>query len=580
MGSKLKVWAPAAADVKVVADGEMQEMVQDGSRPGWWQSRGEFPPATRYGFLLDGRGPLPDPRSPSQPEGVHGLSQTVDHSLFPWTDREWMPPAWPGAVVYELHVGTFTGEGTFRGAIGRLGELVDLGVTHVELLPVGEFPGDRGWGYDVASIFAPHHAYGGPEELKYFVDACHDAGLAVILDVVYNHPGPDGNYLASYGPYFTNDHVTPWGDGPNLDGEHRGEVRDFFIGNALMWMRHYHVDGLRLDAIDKVKDDSPEHFLIQLRNEVDRLAAETGRPYVLIAESAANDPCYVIPRENGGYGMNAQWNDDIHHSIRTFFTKESESYYCDFGRPEHVVKSLVNGYYYDGCYSPHREGPHGHPPGDIPGHALMAYLQTHDQIGNRALGDRFHQHERCDELAQQIASAFILLSPYVPMIFMGEEWAATTPFMYFTNYTDRKLAGEVAMRRQREFGEAGWPPGELPDPEDPAVFRRSKLDWHERDNPGHREMLDWYRRLLALRRGTAELGTLDRTNISLEAGTEWLLMRRGPYIIAGAIGESITPIPAGIPTEAKRIAGAGAEPRHRNDGTLEFPGKGIVIFGP
>ncbi len=575
------VWAPRKKRIELAVGSDREPMHAHPQWPGWWQGESEYPAGTRYGFYVEGAGPFPDPRSHSQPDGVHGLSEIVDHGSFSWTDGEWQPPRWEEAVVYELHVGTFSREGTFEGVIPHLDALLELGVTHLELMPVCEFPGTRGWGYDGVALYAPHHAYGGVNGLKKLVDTCHARGLAVILDVVYNHLGPDGNYLPTYGPYFTDRYVTPWGDAPNLDGRNSGsEVRDFFIDNALMWLRDYRVDGLRLDAIDKVIDHSEKHFLVEMSERVRALEKETGHRKVLIAESAMNDPIFVLPPERGGYGLDAQWNDDLHHAMRTVFTGEREGYFVDFGNPADVAKALRQGFVYDGRYSQYRKRAHGAPPGDLPGHAFLGYIQNHDQAGNRATGDRFHHHPTVDPLHHKIAAAFVLLAPFVPMIFMGEEWAAGTPFQYFTDHTDPELAKAVSEGRRSEFGVVGWAPEDVPDPQHPLAFEVSKLRWEERDEGAHAGMLDWYGRLLALRRGDPELGAERLGNVETGADPlgNWLWMRRGPYLIAASLRGEENTVPEAPVGTAPPLLAAGEAPDRVAGGGLHFRKPGIVIL--
>ena len=358
-----------------------------------------------YAFSLDGGPPLPDPRSPYQPNGVHGLSRPVDHSAFEWRHTKWRPAPLSSAIIYECHIGTFTPSGTFDAAVERLGYLRDLGVTHIELMPVAEFSGARGWGYDGVDLFAPHHSYGGPDAMKRFVDAAHGHGLGVILDVVYNHLGPEGNYLAKFGPYFTDRYRTPWGDAVNLDDRDSDEVRRFFCDNALMWLRDYRVDGLRLDAVHAIFDASAIHFLEQLGAEVHQLEAEVGRHLVVIAESDLNQPRIVTPREAGGYGLDAQWNDDFHHALHTILTGETAGYLADFGSIAQLAKCLTRGFVYDGTYSKSRRRRHGRPVLGLSAHRFVAFMQNHDQVGNRAMGERLGHLVTIDQLKISAAIA-------------------------------------------------------------------------------------------------------------------------------------------------------------------------------
>lgn len=576
MNQFLEVWAPFARGVDLVVNRHQEEMLANPQRKGWWKSSRAYPAGTRYGYVIDGRGPFPDPRSPSQPDGVHGLSSMVDHGLHPWTDRNWQQPPWKKTVIYELHVGTFSEEGNFEGAIQHLQKLVRLGVTHVDFMPVCEFPGARGWGYDGTSLYAPHHAYGGVTGLKSLVDHCHSLGLAVILDVVYNHLGPDGNYLPEFGPYFSARHMTPWGEGPNLDGDQSPEVRQFFIDNALMWLRDYHVDGLRLDAIDKVRDESPEHLLVQLRLAVDQLDIETGKLHVLIAESASNERTYVTPVADGGYGMDAQWNDDFHHALRTFFTKETESYYMDFGSLDDLTKAIYQGFVYDGTYSKFRGKRHGTSPAGLPSTCFLAYLQTHDQVGNRPQGDRFHHDPRVKLIHQKIAAALVILSPYIPMIFMGEEWAASTPFLYFTDHQNERLGKAVSEGRKKEFGGSQWE-GEVPDPQCADTFFRSKLRWNEREEEPHREILDWYSELLQLRRNHVDFDPTSKPAVEVtadEAG-RWLCMRRGSHQVLASFAEGITSVTCDHPVSVVLSAGSNLV---KDGPSLCFAGPSLAVL--
>jgi maltooligosyltrehalose trehalohydrolase len=500
---------------------------------GWW--RCDAPDAvhgTDYTFVLDGGDPLPDPRSPWQPYGVHGPSRVVDHSRFSWSDSGWRAPPLSSGVVYELHIGTFTPQGTFDSAIARLDYLKQLGITHVELMPVAEFSGDWGWGYDGVDLFAPHHAYGGPDGLKRFVDACHGTGLGVLLDVVYNHLGPSGNYLSRFGPYFTNRYSAPWGAAVNLDQAGSEEVRRFFCDNALMWLRDYHFDGLRLDAVHAIFDSSAVHFLEQLANETKELEAQLGRNLVVIAESDLNDPRLVTPREAGGYGIDAQWSDDFHHALHTVLTGEAAGYYADFGTLADLAKALCNAYVYDGRYSRFRRRRHGRKPQRLSGWRFLGYLQNHDQIGNRARGERAGALMSVGRL--KIGAALVLCSPFIPMLFQGEEYGATAPFLYFTNHKDPDLGRAVSEGRRREVAAFGGNPAEIPDPQDPATFQKSKLDWSELDREPHASLLAWYRRLIHLRKSTPDFtdGRMDRVEVRFSENEKWLTMRRGDHAIA------------------------------------------------
>ena len=537
--TQVRVWAPKPKTVELLLDGRPLPM--DRSRNSWWCAEVEKD-SFDYMFVLDGGTPVPDPRSPWQPEGVHGPSRTLDHSCFAWSDREWQAPPLSSACIYELHVGTFTREGTFESAIERLEYLRWMGITHIELMPVQEFSGAWGWGYDGVDLFAPHHAYGGPEELKRFVDACHGRGLAVLLDVVYNHLGPVGNYLDRFGPYFTDKYSTPWGPALNLDGPESDEVRGFLCDNARMWLRDYHMDGLRLDAIHAIHDSSATHFLEQLRGEVKALEARTGRSKVLIAESDLNDPRLVKAPEAGGFGLDAQWSDDFHHGLHAALTRERGGYYGDFGSLGDVAAAMKNAFVYAGRYSCFRKRIHGRPASGISGHRFLGYLQTHDQVGNRAKGERSSALMSLGRL--KIGAALVMCAPFIPMIFQGEEFASSAPFLYFTNHRESGVGAAVSEGRKKEFAAFGWKPEEIPDPQDRSSFERSKLDWSELNSFPHTEMLDWYRRLIALRRTHAELadGRLDHVDVRFDDQEQWLEIQRGAIRIFCNLSDRARPV--------------------------------------
>ena len=542
--TRFRVWAPNGAAVELDLTGRRVAMAA--AERGWFEADvPDVGPGTDYGFSLDGGPVRPDPRSPWQPVGVDGPSRTVDHAAFPWTDAGWRGVHLPSTVIYELHVGTFTPEGTFDAVILRLDHLVDLGVDVVELLPVAEFPGTRGWGYDGVDLYAPHSAYGGPDGLKRLVDACHARALGVVMDVVYNHLGPAGNHLGAYGPYFTERYATPWGQAVNLDQAGSDEVRSFFVDNALMWLRDYHCDGLRLDAIHAILDTSAMHLLEELAVEVEALAASVGRPLFLVAESDLNDPRVVRRREVGGYGMDAQWSDDFHHAIHAALTGERDGYYADFGSLTDIATALRRAFVHAGGYSPYRDRRHGRYDATLSGHRFLGYVQNHDQVGNRAQGDRSAALMSPGRL--RLAAALVLTSPFVPMLFQGEEWAAGTPFQYFTDHSDPALGQAVSEGRRSEFVAFGWDPTDVPDPQDPATFERSRLDWSELGEKDHAAMLDWHRRLVALRRSVPELtdGRLDAVDCRVDEEAGWLVVRRGPVTVAGNIGPAAVDLDAG-----------------------------------
>jgi len=527
------VWAPAADRVEVEVAGQRYPMSPEqapnerADATGWWEA--DVPDVTAgidYGFRLDDGEPLPDPRSPRQPFGIEGLSRTYNHDAFRWTDGQWRGGALHGTVIYELHTGTFTAEGTFDAAIGHLDHLRDLGVHAVELMPVAAFPGQHGWGYDGINLWAVHEPYGGPDGLKRFVDACHARGLAVLLDVVYNHVGI-GNRLGDFGPYFTEAHVTPWGPAVNLDQPGSDEVRAFLIGNALMWLRDYHLDGLRLDAVHALEDHRALHFLEELATEVGALAALLNRELILIAESDTNDPRLVTSPEAGGYGLAAQWSDDFHHAVHAAITGERQGYYSDFGSLATLAKTYTRVFFHDGIWSSFRGRTHGRQVDvfRVPAHRFLGYLQDHDQIGNRATGDRIS--DLISDNLIKVGATLLFTGPFTPMLFMGEEWAAGTPWQFFTSHPEPDLATAVVAGRRREFADHGWDSGvEVPDPQDPATFGRSKLDWSELFRPRHREMLTFYQRLIRLRKSRPELSDPRLDRVRVTCGDQYLVMSR------------------------------------------------------
>jgi maltooligosyltrehalose trehalohydrolase len=539
------VWAPEKT-VKLWIGGMDREMERGDD--GWWRlDVPEAGPGTDYAYLLpDHDSPLPDPRSAWQPEGVHGPSRVYDHSAFGWSDGAWTGRQLPGAVLYEMHVGTFTSEGTFDAAIERLDHLVDLGVDQVELLPVNSFNGQYNWGYDGVCWFAPHEAYGGPDGLKRFVDAAHGRGLGVVLDVVYNHFGPSGAYAPMFAPYLSESGSNPWGAAINLDGPLADEVRRYIIDSALAWLRDYHVDGLRLDAVHALVDHNAINLLEQLATEVESLSTHLGRPLSLIAESDLNDPKLITCREAGGYGLQAQWDDDVHHALHALLTGERQGYYGDFGSLECLETVLEGAFFHAGTWSSFRRRVHGRPVDrhTMPGHRFVAYLQDHDQIGNRALGDRLSAMISPGLL--KVGATLLFTAPFTPMLFMGEEWAAGTPWQFFTSHPEPELAAAVRTGRRREFGSHGWAEADVPDPQDPATFERSKLDWSELGKPGHAEILQMYKRLIALRRSRAELSDPRLDQVEVWHGDQYLVMRRGHCAVAA----NLAPIPQTVSLRA------------------------------
>jgi maltooligosyltrehalose trehalohydrolase len=538
-----EVWAPGHRQVELLLDcGKLRLPMESCSRGSWRVEVEGLRPGTRYAFSLDGGPARPDPRSRWQPEGIDGPSALVEEG-FAWTDEHWKGFNFAGAVLYELHVGTFSEQGTFEGAIAHLDHLVSLGVNAVELMPVAEASGERGWGYDGVDLWAPHHAYGGPQGLKRLVDACHARGLAVVLDVVYNHLGPAGNYLPEFGPYFTDRYRTPWGSAVNFDGAGSYGVREFVISNALMWLSDYHMDGLRLDAVHAVHDESALHVVEELCAAVDELAASQGKKLWVILESDRNDPRAVRPRDLYGWGADACWDDDFHHAVHTLLTGERSGYYADFGLVGDLAKAMRDAYVYDGRFSEFRQRRHGRPAEGLAGSSFVVFLQNHDQVGNRAHGDRLSSLVGTDLL--KVGAALLVLSPYVPMLFQGEEWGASSPFLYFTDHHDPELGRAVSEGRRREHRVS--PGEEVPDPQALSSFLRSKLDWSELSSEPHRSLFAWYRRLLSLRRSEADFSTLDRAAVStdFDEADRWLVVRRGRFSVAANLGGEARAVPLG-----------------------------------
>ncbi|WP_213194526.1 malto-oligosyltrehalose trehalohydrolase [Desulfuromonas sp. AOP6] len=502
-------WAPLVKKlaVKLAAPGK-PILPMERLEHGYWRLvTEELPPGTDYTFRLNDEMDRPDPASFSQPQGVHGPSRIVDHEAFSWTDRNWGGLPLEDLVIYELHVGTFTSEGTFSAIIPRLPALRELGVTALELMPVAQFPGRRNWGYDGVCPYAVQDSYGGPEGLKALVDACHRQGLAVILDVVYNHLGPEGNYLRDFGPFFTRRYRTPWGEAVNFDGPGSDGVRSYFIENALYWLRHYHVDALRLDAIHAIYDFSAKPFLEELAEKGDAFAAQSQRHCLLIAESDLNDTRTVQPRVRGGHGLHAQWNDDFHHALHALITGERQGYYRDFGSPDDLAKAFREGFVYDWRHSSYRHRRHGSSSAALPGRQLVVCSQNHDQIGNRPGGERLITLAGFE--AAKMAAAAVCFAPCVPLLFMGEEYGETAPFLYFVDFSDKELQEAVRRGRREEFRDFTWTTAP-PDPQSLETFRHSLLTWDNRHLGKGRTLSAFYRELLRLRRELPALAVLDK----------------------------------------------------------------------
>jgi maltooligosyltrehalose trehalohydrolase len=572
---EFRVWAPGAERVDVVLDqpGGRQVPMQ-AVDAGWWSSSVDDAGAgSDYSFRINGGKNLPDPRSAFQPGGIDGPSRVVDHAAFGWTDNGWRGLPLAGSVLYECHIGTFSAEGTFDGAIGHLGHVAGLGADAIELMPVAEFSGERGWGYDGVDLFAPHHAYGGPDGLKRLVDAAHGHGLGVVMDVVYNHLGPAGNYLPQFGQYFSERHQTNWGPAVNFDGPGSDEVRRFVIDNALMWLRDYHCDGLRLDAVHAIADDSATHILEQLAAEVAALAAHLGRPLFLIAESDLNDPRFVRGRDAGGYGLDAAWADEWHHALHATLTGDRDGYYQDFGPLPLLAKALRQAWVYDGIYSPYRRRVFGRRPAGLSGSQFVVCTQNHDQVGNRAAGERSSALMSDGRL--RVAAALLLTSPFVPLLFQGEEWGARTPFQYFTSHTDPDLARVVSAGRREEFSSFAW--DSVPDPQDPATFERSRLDWDELFLERNASLLAWYAELIALRRQVPALTDprLDHVETACDPDLGWIEVRRGPVVVAANLGRSDWSFPAGPDAE---LLAASDHRIGRKDESLILPPDTVAIL--
>jgi maltooligosyltrehalose trehalohydrolase len=528
-----RVWAPhARTTVTLMLEGAPYAMRETGG--GWWESGEEARPGDAYAFVVDEGEPRADPRALSLPHGPEGEAVVIDREQLSGTGVPWDGVELEGAVIYELHVGTFTPGGTLDSAIERLDHLAALGIDIVEVMPLATFPGRHGWGYDGVGLYAVHEPYGGPFAFRRFVDACHTRGLGVCLDVVYNHLGPSGNHLREFGPYFTDRYATPWGDALNLDGPDSDEVRRFIRDNAAMWLRDFHVDALRLDAVHALLDERAITLVKELTADADALSERLGRPLWLIAESDRNDPLTVTARGLNGTGFHAQWADDVHHALHVTLTGEAQGYYADFASPGALTKVLEGIFFHDGSWSSFRRQTHGAPfdRASLPGSRFVISLQTHDQVGNRARGDRLSALVPPGLLA--CGAALLLTSAGTPMLFMGEEWGASTPWMYFTDHTDHAIAEAVRRGRREEFGRHGWAIDDVPDPQAAETFEGSRLDWEEQQREPHTRLLAWYRDLIALRRAHPDLRNprLDRVRVEHDIAAETVIVRRGGHVVA------------------------------------------------
>lgn len=510
------VWAPNLKQIEVKILGDSERVIPlEQDELGYWQiTATEIPPGTLYQYQLNGgEKTRPDPVSHSQPLDVHGPSQVIDHTAFQWTDHNWQNLSLEELIIYELHVGTFSTEGTFTGIIPHLGELKALGINCLEIMPVAQFPGSRNWGYDGVYPFAVQHSYGGVEGFKQLIDACHQQGIAVILDVVYNHLGPEGNYTQDFAPYFTDRYNTPWGKALNFDDAYSYGVRNFFIANVLYWFKEYHLDGLRLDAIHAIYDFGAKHILAEMQERVTEFTKETGKPVYLIAESDLNDVRIINPTSQGGYGLAGQWCDDVHHCIHTLLTGENQGYYQDYGKCADLAKAFTESFTYTWDYSPYRQRYHGNKVGDRPFSQFLIYSQNHDQVGNRMLGDRLSNLISFDGL--KLAAALTLLGPGIPMLFMGEEYGETAPFYYFISHGDPDLVKAVQEGRKREFASFKWL-GEPPDPASVETLQRSRLNWELRETGNHAILRKFYQKLLELRKNLTPLNNYARDSVKVE----------------------------------------------------------------
>ena len=524
---EFNLWAPFLSKVALkIISPEEKVIPMEKDNEGYWKTTiAGITPATKYFYLLDDEKARPDPASHFQPEGVHGPSQVIDHDSFQWEDSEWNGIPISAMIIYELHTGTFTPEGTFEAIIPRLDELKDMGINVLEIMPIAQFPGERNWGYDGVYPFAVQNSYGGPTGLKWLVNECHKRDIAVILDVVYNHLGPEGNYLWDYGPYFTKKYRTPWGDALNFDGAHSNEVRNYFIENALHWFKNYHIDALRLDAIHGISDMSAKPFLSELAEKVEEFSKTTGKTCYLIAESDLNDSKVTRSREFGGYGIDAQWCDDFHHALHTLLTGEKQGYYSDFGEVKHLVKAMREGFVYSGEYSQFRQKNHGNSSKDVPATQFVTFSQNHDQIGNRMLGERLSTLVSFESL--KLAAGVVLLSPYIPLLFMGEEYGEESPFLYFISHSDPALIEAVRQGRKKEFEDFKWKE-EPPDPQNLETFLTSKINREKRFEGNHKVLSGFYKKLITLRKTIPALSHPDKTCLAVDGleAEKVLFMRR------------------------------------------------------
>ena len=578
MSTDFDVWAPNADTMRLLADG--RELQMSRGQGGWWHvQHAALDGDIDYGYLIDDATvPVPDPRSRRQPAGVHGLSRTFDPGAYDWHDAGWTSPGLNGGAIYELHVGTFTPEGTLDAAAGKLDYLADLGVQYVELMPVNAFNGTHNWGYDGVLWYAVHEGYGGPRAYQRFVDAAHERGLGVIQDVVYNHLGPSGNYLPRFGPYLQQASGNAWGDSVNLDGPLSDPVRQYILDNVEMWFRDYHVDGLRLDAVHALRDERALHILEEMSGHVKDLAADLGGALFLVAESDLNNPRLITPQRLNGYGLDGQWSDDFHHAAHSNLTGEAGGYYADFDTLGALAKVLQDGFFHDGSYSSFRLRSHGRPLDKdvVTARQLVVAVQNHDQVGNRAAGDRLTETLGFEQLA--LAAVLNLASSATPMIFMGEEFGASTPWQFFTSHPEEDLGRATAEGRLREFSRMGWDPSQVPDPQDPQTFQNSKLAWEEAEAGGHARLHQLYKDLLRLRRTVPELSEPDfrKIFVNFDEVSRWLTVLRGNVVVAVSFADSPREVPLPVREPAQVLLETG--PSVFSDGAIQLPAYGAVII--
>jgi maltooligosyltrehalose trehalohydrolase len=589
-----RVWAPRAQQVSLVlVDGEARRAIP--MQPeGWGYHRhveAGVLPGRRYAYRLDDGPERPDPCSLWQPEGVQGASAVVLPEQFSWTDGDWKGVRRPDLVFYELHVGTFSPEGTFDGVIPRLRDLRELGVTAVEIMPVGQFPGTRNWGYDGVLPYAAQESYGGPHGLHRLVDACHAAGLAIFLDVVYNHFGPEGNYLAEFGRYFNDRYKTPWGAAVNYDGHGCDAVRDYVLDNVRMWLAEFHFDGLRLDAVHAFFDLGARHILRAIQEVAEEVGSRRGWPAIVVAESDLNDPRVLDPRDRGGHALDAQWSDDFHHAVHAFLTGERAGYYVDFGEPQHLAKAFEHPFVYAWDYSPYRGRKHGAPPEGLSGDRFVVCLQNHDQVGNRAIGERLNVLLE-SPAKQRLAAGLLLLAPHLPLLFMGEEYGEENPFPFFCSFCDPQLVQAVREGRQKEFDAFAWQAG-VPDPHAEDTFAAAKLSWSWPEGTPRAGLRRLYRDLLTARREWPALRDFERRSARLLAGEESgpvLELVRGAESAGGTIralfnlGERARRLPGGVTAAATALFSSEAASyggsRRATGPIAELLPFECVVFGP